>query len=896
MPEHAVTDWERVKAILDVAMEQAPAARGAYLDTACAGEPPLRAEVEALLAVHDRMSDADTLSTPFAAGPASADDAHESAWIGRTVGSYRITGIVGRGGMGVVYLAEHTDVCLAQRVAVKLLRRGFRPDDLRRFREEQRILARLEHPNIARLLDAGVSEDGVPYLIMEYVDGRPLLEHCRAEGLGLRARLELFETVCAAVQAAHSSLVVHRDLKPSNILVDREGRPKLLDFGIAKLLDEDAAAQPLTRTGQHVLTPEYASPEQFRGEPSTTLSDIYSLGVVLYELLCDRRPHRLEGLSAAEAERIVSQEEPRRPSRTDTAESRRLAGDLDVVVLTALSKAPVRRYASAAQLADDLRRHRAGLPIHARPDTLHYRVTKFVGRNRGPLAALALLILALIGGIVATTRQAMETRRRFEEVRALANTLLFDIQAEIRDLPGTTPLRRRIVDRATRHLDGLARDAARDPGLRMELAAAYEQLAELQGDPHFASLGDLAGADTTYRKALVLREALAAAAPADPARRRALANLVGRLGVLRSWLGDNAAAVTLSRRALEELGRLSASAPEDAALRAEAARVRGELGWWRIWSGEVDFGLTDVRAAAATLDSLLLHRPDDVELGLERSTLSLYLADGYKFKGDYVTLVAELESGVARLDSLSRLNPGHLRIRRKQLGALRQLGEGYEWVDPRRALESYRQGLDVARELYRVDGSNAASGRALGLAASHLGGMLLDLGQFAAAVTALEEARDHQQRLRDQDPGNVADGGNLATTRIWLAQSLGRLGVFDRAIAEARGAVALHDSMGATAAEDGAALANMATAHGVVGFIHQSRARAGVRGERPAVADWRAAAAAYRAALAIFARLRAEGRFMEYWQANQNRVERGLASADSALGAHGESSAELPAP
>jgi serine/threonine-protein kinase len=408
------------------------AARDAWLAERCGGDAWLRGEVAALLAAHDRAEGLLDGGARVAAVPApgGADDRAVAPAPAR-VGRWRLGAELGRGGMGVVYRAERDDGLFRQTAAVKLLTRGPEHAGLvRRFEAERQILATLAHPNVARLLDGGVADDGRPYLVMEYVDGLPVTRHCDERRLGVDARLRLFADACRAVAHAHARLVVHRDLKPANILVDRDGRVKLLDFGIAKLLGgpppgaapgdggPDAAPVPNaeTRAGQHPMTPAYASPEQVRGAPATTATDVYGLGLVLYELLCGRPAQRPAGGSYDEVARAVLTDEPARPSAapagaagdapdpaavaaargtTPARLARRLRGDLDAVVLRALAKDPARRYASADALAADVERHLAGLPVAARGDRPLYVAGTFVRRHRAGVAAAAAFVALL---------------------------------------------------------------------------------------------------------------------------------------------------------------------------------------------------------------------------------------------------------------------------------------------------------------------------------------------------------------------------------------------------------------------------------------------------------------------------------------------------------------------
>src|SRR5262245_8366923 len=416
-------DPDRVARIFGEALERPAAERRAFLDAACASAPELRAEAESLLAAHEQAGGfLDEIDTAREAALLDATAEPEPPE-GRRVGPYRLLREVGRGGMGVVYLAERVEGGFEQRAAIKLVKRGMDTDAiLRRFLRERQILAGLEHASVARLLDGGVTDDGHPYFAMEYVDGEPLTVYCENRQLGIEARLRLFEEACRAVQHAHGKLVVHRDLKPSNMLVTGEGRLKLLDFEIAKLLteDDDATAITLTQVGTRVLTPDYAAPEQVRGEPVTTATDVYALGVVLYELLAGRLPHGGERRSLGEMARAICEEEPRAPSMAAAAQPRRareLRGDLDTVVLKALSKEPSRRYASAEALAEDIRRFLSGHPVRARRDTVGYVVTKFVRRHKVGVAAATVAVLSLLLGLAGTAWQAAVAARERDRAR-----------------------------------------------------------------------------------------------------------------------------------------------------------------------------------------------------------------------------------------------------------------------------------------------------------------------------------------------------------------------------------------------------------------------------------------------------------------------------------------------
>jgi eukaryotic-like serine/threonine-protein kinase len=423
--------WQQIKRILEKALEKEPGLRDAYVAAACAGDLDLREEVESLLAADD--DSLDFIETPLVDLHASEPPIEPLA-LGERVGAWRIVREIGRGGMGSVYLAARADEAFEKQVAVKVIRRGMDTEDvIRRFRSERQILAKLDHPNIARLLDAGATEDGRPFFVMEAIDGRPIDEYCEAERLPLEARIELVLQIGSALQFAHQNLVVHRDLKPGNVLIAADGTPRLLDFGIAKLLDADASEAPVTRLGVRPMTPEYASPEQVRGERVTTASDVYALGVLLYTLLTGCSPYEPRPDDREALARAIEEEAPPKPSsvvlrpgerarRPPAGEPhalrKRLAGDLDNIVLKAMRKEPERRYPSVERLAGDLRRYLDGMPVEASGDTWGYRAGKFVRRHRLAVSAAALAVLLLVGFSVTATLLWQRAERQKERAEA----------------------------------------------------------------------------------------------------------------------------------------------------------------------------------------------------------------------------------------------------------------------------------------------------------------------------------------------------------------------------------------------------------------------------------------------------------------------------------------------
>ncbi len=509
--------WPRVKALFEEAQQCAPDERAAWLDAACAGDRALRAEVERLLASDDG-ADAyfDTL------GHAIHGEEAPGLSLPETVGPWRVTRELGHGGMGQVLEAERADGLYAQRVALKLVRPGLAPDLVARFRAERRMLAALEHPGIARLLDGGVAADGRPYFAMEFVEGEPLFAYADAARLGVEERLRVFLAVCDAVAYAHRQLIIHRDLKPNNILVTPDGTPKLLDFGIAKLLDEEG--EGLTQTGLRLMTPDYAAPEQVAGGPIATTTDVYALGLLLFELLTGHRPYAAaERHPQAMAEAILERE-PGRPSsvvlrsaerrsvrgETETHPAaevaerratsperlrRRLAGDLDTICLKALRKEPERRYASVEALADDVRRHLGGLPVKAQPDTVGYRARKFVRRHRTGVGVVVFAFITLAAALgVSLWQTRVADRERDRAVRA--TEMLVEVLGEVdpNESGGQQVSARDLLDRVAARVE---RELGEDPVTRAAIETSLGQV--------YVNLGLFEPAERLLESALITR-------------------------------------------------------------------------------------------------------------------------------------------------------------------------------------------------------------------------------------------------------------------------------------------------------------------------------------------------------------------------------------------------------
>lgn len=545
-------DWRRIEEVFLAALDQAPLSREQFVGQACGGDQPLREEVMAMLRSHEETGD--FMETPAYQANAGLLAEQEGALkIGEQVGDYRILSLLGEGGMGEVYLAE--DLSLGRKVALKLVRPGFGGANLlRQFQREERILGGLTHPNIAQLYGAAFTGTGIPYFVMEYVEGERLDSFCDTRQLSIRERLELFRKVCSAVSYAHRHLVVHRDLKPGNIRVTPDGEPKLLDFGIAKLLEDDNAVAPAqTITVTTAMTPEYASPEQLRGEPITTATDVYSLGVVLFELLTGQKPYRTKSRRFDEVARAVTEQEPTRPSlalsknpKSKTQNPKLLRGDLDNIVLTAIRKEPARRYSSVGQFSEDIRRHLEGLPIVARKDTAGYRATKFVGRNRVAVAAAALVVVAIVTGLIVSLWQAKRAwtqRDVAQRISSFLQNMLGSAAPEVKGID--VKVSDLLNDASARARTELANEPGVMADVLMTLGRTYISL----------SLADKAEAD--------LRTALAASLKANGELHPTTATTMGWLGLALAYRGQGVEGEQISRRAVELQRKLHPAGDEN---------------------------------------------------------------------------------------------------------------------------------------------------------------------------------------------------------------------------------------------------------------------------------------------------------------------------------------------
>lgn len=800
--------WQHVMHVLDAALSLETAERAPYLDQIGSTDPELRLEVESLIHSH-KQAGSGFLDSPAVNLKGSLPEANSSlSRVGRRIGAYNILEEIGRGGMGEVYRAVRADGQFKKAVAIKLVRGGADTTAvLNRFRNERQILASLDHPNIARLLDGGTSDEGIPYLVMELVEGTPLDTYCDSGRLSITQRLRLFRQVCAAVQYAHQRLVIHRDIKPNNILVSQDGTPKLLDFGIAKIVDP---ASTVESTLGHPMTPEYASPEQIRCETITTATDVYSLGVVLYQLLTGHSPYRVDTQVAHELARAITETDPERPSsvvlRAEEVRrngeitrveadhvsvsregspaklQRRLTGDLDNIVLKALRKEPERRYSSVEQLDEDLRRHLEGLPVKARKDSWSYRASKFVERHKAGVAAAALAAILLVVGVGLILRAERAARnqaeiaraekaraeKRFDDLRKLSNSMIFEIHDSIQDLPGATPARKLLLDKAVEYLDSLAKDSGGDADLQRELAWGYQRLAVVQGNSTESNLGDASGGEASNRKATALFETVAKANPQNAIDQLnvAMEHRILAFGSVLEPSGrqdlDQAMAIT------DRLMKADGTNPK---VRSERSIEYQDLGIIQNAMGERAQALESLRKYQSM--RLDLQKTNPEYHGIQRSVgmSTIQYGEQLGLLGSRHEALEQMQAGIQAFESLAKSNANpdvkrELSVSQLKLEEL-QLMDG----DATSAEASLQRAAASLQVLVRGDPENAMFQSDLSKADYDEARILVFRGKYAEGVVKLRAAI---AKIENKKPSpEIALGGYY----IWLGE--GQAGLHD---------------------------------------------------------------------------------------------------------------------
>ncbi|MDQ4120794.1 MAG: serine/threonine-protein kinase [Acidobacteriota bacterium] len=874
-------DWQKVKEIFAVAVEQPVGLRTQFLREACSGDDFLRREVESLLEASDEPEqliekNAFDLASRF----------QNKSFAGKQFGNYQIIREIGRGGMGAVFLAARTDRQFEQQVAVKIIRQALADEEIERhFRRERQILASLNHPNIARLYDGGVSADGLPFFVMEYIEGEPLLEYAENRRLGVDERLNLFLQICSAVAFAHRNLIVHRDIKPSNILVDADGTPKLLDFGLAKTLDFEAEPNQ-AETVFRAFTPAYASPEQLRGQKVTTASDIYSLGVCLYELLTERRPYDFKTDSFEEIIHAVCDTAPIRPSQAITKRKKvqtqneanpklqipnlkLLSGDLDNIILKTLRKEPERRYATVEQFAADIERYLKGLPVSARPATFAYRTRKFIERNKLAVAAVVLIILSLVGGLAISLWQAEIARaerdraeRRFRDVRHLSNALLFEIAPKIERLEGSTEARQVLVNQSLKYLDSLAGESADDSSLQSELASAYEKIGDLQGTPRKPNLSDFSGAISSYEKAQTIRTRLLEKNPNDWENRRALAGNHYELSNIRFWVGDMTGSLKESEAALNLYEKLVAERSDSIEARIEKAEAEIDLAGTLFYKQQYANTYAYLRPALAALEEIRRSDPENREIlrlmGKAHALFGISLSwDNKQEEGE-----AEMRRALEINESLVEKNPNDVILRNGLWATYMQASSLYEGIKDDLSRDFAMKSLNLAAETVKKDPLNTQAKQNLGQSYSKLAASSIHSKKFSEAVEYAEKALSIYTELERNEPQNLTYKRNLALAYTRLGDAKHQLRDLPEALKNFETALSNLEKIVQSDAQATVSLRDIALACKNIGWIHEDFAE--ITGGQTREKHLQAAKQNYQRALDILRKLKDEKSFAEF--------------------------------
>ena len=841
----AIHKWQRIQDLFLEAADLPPDEQRRFLDSACLGDADLRQEVGSLLASDRTASEGiATILEEAAQSLLGADPV-----LGVRLGPWRVVREIGRGGMGAVYLAVRDDEQFQQQAAIKVMKYGLDTDELLgRFRRERQILASLDHPYIARLIDGGSTPEGRPYFVMEYIEGQTIDAWRRAHNPSVEECCRLFLKVCEAVACAHRSLIVHRDLKPGNILIAADGSPKLLDFGVAKLLSPDEEPdRTVTGIALRPLTPEYASPEQVLGRPVTTATDVYSLGAILYELLTGSKAHRLPSRSPSEIEYAVCVEPVSRPSDAVPATQpgaarlrRRLSGDLDNIVQMAMRKEPGRRYPSVDRFAADIGSFLDGWPVSARRDSWRYRGSKFIRRHRLALSAAALCVLSLLLGTVLAlsqarraevARQVAETQRqlaesqrhaaerehsladqeraraeseaqlargeqrraqqRLTEMVDLANHSLFDIHSQIERLPGATEARKQIVNTTLQYLEELSKDAANDERLRMAAGAGYLKLAQVQGEPYGPSLRDYPGALQSYRRAADLIGPLRQAHPGDPQALMTSVDIqIGTANVLTVTAGG-VQAEALLKRALVDVRSLARLRPND----LEALRREGLLDGsmaWALKDHDLPGALAWSRKFVAAATELAARFPDREIVTEALSDAHTDVASFLSTLGHLDTALADYKEAAAARERLSAARPHDVVRLRNLMLAYGHIGSVLG--DPFRpnlgdfsgARTYYAKAVAIAEQAAAADPRNGTARYDVAAALVRLGAVDVPASGLAQSLDELNRAAAIQQAVMLASPDDVAYASDWQLAQEYIGNRLRDLGRLPEAMAAYR--------------------------------------------------------------------------------------------------------------
>ena len=782
MKELTAERWKKVNQLFQEVIDLSPEQQEKKVEDIRQNDADLADDLKRLLNAHHR-------SSTFLSGTV-ADDI--SVRRGERIGPWEIADEIGRGGMSTVYLAHRADGRFNRKVAVKFLH-GLFPGKhtAERMKDEQTILAQLDHENICKLLDAGVTSAGRPYFIMEYIDGVPIDQYCKKQMLGVSEILDLFEQVCKAVRYAHQRLIVHRDLKPGNIMVDRDGKVKLLDFGISKIVSEEPELDITnTKTALHLMTPEYASPEQVRYEPVTTSTDIYSLGVILCRLLTGRFPYDIEKKSPLDIGNTILESVPAKPSTLRIGEAhgeespkpavlpKSLKGDLDNIILMALRKDPGRRYNSVDQLLRDIRNYRSDRPVMAQPESLGYLTRKFIKRNRAAVFSAAVVAVILCVAAIFSFRQAAIANQqrqiaesRLLDVQDLTGSLMFDIHDAIVSLPGSTPARERIAEKASEYLGRLSEIEEDNDELNFLLAASYRKIGDLLGNPTTANLGEGARAIESYEMAEKRLERIEQTAQNQRELDRQKALIFEKRSDVLMSLGETQEAEHFQRQSSELFKKLMDESGEQqdefsyAVSRLKLGDVVGHPNFNSL--GLTDSSLHYYSSAREIFDRYVENRPLDQRAVRYSGLIYERISVVHDYLGNDDAALEHLKVSADFRDRFIEMNPLNTNAIRDKAIIYEKMGKIYQQQgNLTDAKSSFEQAFETYRWLRDSDPQNMSAIQTLAVSHIHLGDLAnhSELPSFGNR----ELARDHFNASKRMLTGLLEDDSTNARTAFLL--------------------------------------------------------------------------------------------------------------------------------
>lgn len=761
-------NWQKIKEVFNQTLDLSEAERNDLLSNC---DETIRSEVLELLKSHSEAQN-------FISQPAVIEfGLSEDQFIGKKIGEYQIIKEIGAGGMGKVYLAEREG--FEQKFALKIIKRGMDTEAvLRRFVRERQILSRLEHSNIARLLNVGSTTDGLPFFVMEFIEGEPITKFCESQQLSINERLEVFQKVCSAVSYAHQNLIVHRDIKPSNILVTSDGNPKLLDFGIAKLLNsEDIEA---TATQARILTPEYASPEQINNLPITTATDVYSLGVVLYEILSGQRPassssNRWSGGRKTAKNNDDTQIVTNPQSKIRSPKS--LNGDVYNIVQKSIREEPERRYQSVQEFSEDIRRYLSGLPVAATADSTFYRFSKFIGRHKqGVIVStlVGLLILAISGiaiwqGIIAN-REREKSEKRFEQVRKLANIVLFEYHDGIAQLPGATAMREKMVKDSLEFLDNLSAETIDNLELQRDMVKAYRKVGDIQGAFDTGNVGKTNDSVASYEKALTIQQKIVERNPENIEDRISLANLSIDIGILTSTIGDLQRSENNFQKSLSLFTDLQNEAANNVKVQSGLARTYWSIASLQTSQNNLNGSLENYAKAVEIYQKLSIVEPNN-----PRHSRNIALTN--KNIGSVLQLLGENEKALQHFQTSLKIDLENAKKNQNDVSAQLDLSFTYGTIasalrimkDFAGAIENHQKALEIREKIFAADSKNVFAENALASGYQEFGRTYLIYQKYSEAEKYFTKSQTIYQKMAEFDAGNN-------TKRLKIAENLALLG------------------------------------------------------------------------------------------------------------------------